>query len=1025
MAIHRLIAPLVLLAFACNKRAEPEKSAPPADVDAPSAPDTHFLDEAASRAATEIETLESTKDVTCWTSFRQLDGFISAAQYSNFATLPKITAIESLTRAVWEKASLAAAGPKVTAAELRAAAPIGDDRLLVKRAGELPAFAKELGLKAYKDYRTTSEDWRVVLAVIEAEILGGVTPLKPLADDAFPALADLATRLSLVLLQSAGTLARDERSPFIEGAHVKRAHADIAKEFALVNKPVATKPLPDAQITERLAPLTRRLIEGKTKALQIFNKDTKDLTRDLNRVSKVPLLDEAVDVWMKDLQSFAHFVAGGYDPMQADNFLSDGSFAGGTQPRKPFVDAPRAENATLQLFPHVIMPNGDVHLRFEPNPGQPSERPRKAYDEVLLDYRQNAVRDTAVHWIVLGNVHRERPFAMDPFAAEYTSEVISMMMTEYLVRAEKLAKASSAASIDKAIAKKVRDKEYVMVMPRAEEAKPWPKELWDKKAAVLAQYQGALFADVTKESGLPTSAPELPALTPQQAASGFDIQKAMGAGIAVGDVNGDGYPDLFYAGEGMGRLYVNRGKGTPGTFTDATASFKIPPALDDSHGALFFDLDGDGDQDLLVLRSEHPSLLLRQDAPGTFVDASEALGFRAHKGAHVASVFDYDKDGDLDIYVGYYGSDAVNRRNSKETNLPTMDGRNGSPHELWRRGADGKYTDVGAQAGVADTGWTLATSTFDYDNDGDLDLFLANDFGPDTFFRNKGDGTFEDVSKRTQTDDRGSGMNVSFTDVNGDGWLDFYVSNIDMFSKNMKVVYPTDSSPVNGTMDEALQRSFQYISGNKLFVNPADPAGQKPFIPEQATRFEPGDRGWGWAAIFFDYENDGDDDMYLSNGWLEGSVAGDQKKQLFLQDGGAFFLAPPSSPEAYAGNSRGVVAVDLDRDGDLDLAVNNFRQAPVVLKNLQRTANQTIRLRLRGKAPNTNAVGARVTAVVAGKSHIHEVTCGLGYLGQDEETIPIGIGKQTSADVTVRWPGGALQKVGQVAAGEIVVVTQP
>src|SRR5262249_28819400 len=159
-----------------------------------------------------------------------------------------------------------------------------------------------------------------VLAVIEAEILGGTTPLKPLVDDAYPALADLATRLSLVLLQTAGTIARDERSPFIEGAHVKRAHAAIAKEFALVNKLVATKPLPDAQVVERLAPLTRRLIEGKIKALQTFNKDTKDLTRDLNRVSKIPLSDEAVDVWMKDLQSFAHFVAGGYDPMQADNF---------------------------------------------------------------------------------------------------------------------------------------------------------------------------------------------------------------------------------------------------------------------------------------------------------------------------------------------------------------------------------------------------------------------------------------------------------------------------------------------------------------------------------------------------------------------------------------------------------------------------------------------------------------------------------------------------------------------------------
>jgi FG-GAP-like repeat len=163
-------------------------------------------------------------------------------------------------------------------------------------------------------------------------------------------------------------------------------------------------------------------------------------------------------------------------------------------------------------------------------------------------------------------------------------------------------------------------------------------------------------------------------------------------------------------------------------------------------------------------------------------------------------------------------------------------------------GANGRFTEVGGAAGLADTGWTLATSTFDYDNDGDLDLFLANDFGADTFYRNKGDGTFEDVSAVTQTADRGSGMNVSTTDVNGDGWLDFYVSNIDMFSKNIKVVFPTESSTINN-MDVSLQRSFQYLSGNKLWVNPGDPAGHKPFIAEQGTRFEPGDRGWGWAAV--------------------------------------------------------------------------------------------------------------------------------------------------------------------------------
>src|SRR5260370_41898124 len=115
--------------------------------------------------------------------------------------------------------------------------------------------------------------------------------------------------------------------------------------------------------------------------------------------------------------------------MQSDNSVSDGDFAPKDQPRKAWVDAAQAENATLQLFPHVIMPNGDVKVRFEPNPGAPGDKPRKAYDELMLDYQQNAVRDTAIHWVVMRNVYAERAFAMDAFAAEYLSEVLSMMVT--------------------------------------------------------------------------------------------------------------------------------------------------------------------------------------------------------------------------------------------------------------------------------------------------------------------------------------------------------------------------------------------------------------------------------------------------------------------------------------------------------------------------------------------------------------------------------------------------------------------
>lgn len=1023
MRTHRallvFLAPLLLTATGCPKETPPaaaDAAAEAAAKNSEAPADTKYLDETATKILGEIEALEMTKDVTCWTSFRMLDNFISSKEYSTFASLAKINAEKALVRGAWEKASKSAKGAEITAADLKAAVPLTEQNMAGDKKDKLASFAKDLGLKAYKDYRTTGEHYRILLSVIQDEVVAPrETRLRPLAADGLTELTDLATRMSLALMLKSGALAQEERTPFIEAPHVRKAKEELSTQFALANAPASTKAGVAEDAKKRLTPLTLKLIQGKVKALHTFNKNTKDLTTDVNKLAKVPVTAEAIDVWRKDLQSFAHFVAAGYEPMQADNFLSDGQFAEAKLPSQPYVDDVRAQNAIMQLFPHVIMPNADIRVRFEPNPAAPTKTPKKARDVLIKDYEQNGVRDTAIQWLVLEQVHKEKPYAMDPFAAEFLSEIVSVMFTYYLRRGEELATEIKSKEITADIAKKVRDRDYVMTMPKISgtEAVAWTPEQQAKKTALLAKYPGPLFKDVTKESGLPTASPTVSDLSKT-----FDIQKVMGSGLAVGDVNRDGYPDVFVAGEGAGRLYINKGKEAPGKFTDATEAWGIPKDLDDSKQPIFFDMDGDGDLDLLILRNDKPSLLLKQEPAGKFTDVASSLGLATHKGAHVASVLDYDGDGDLDIYVGYYGSDASNRGGSQGRNLPSMDGRNGTAHQLFKRGPDGKYADFAKAAGVDDTGWTLAIGSFDYNNDGKMDLFLANDFGEDLLYRNKGDGTFEGVARATGTDDRGSGMNVSFTDLNGDGWLDFYVSNIDMFSKNIKVIYPTDRTTLPN-LDESLAKTFQYLSGNKLYLNPADKNGKTPFTAVQGKAFEPGERGWGWAAVFFDYENDGDDDMYLSNGWIEGSLSHNQKNQMFLQDSSMFYLASPTSPEAFPGNSRSVVAFDMDADGDLDLLVNNFRQPLVLLENTQKSGNHFLKLRLKGTGQNANAVGARVTVKAGEKKVLREVSVGGLYMGQDEDVLTIGIGAATKAEVTIRWPDGKTQTLKDVEATKL------
>ena len=1194
--------------------------------------------------------VESKKDVTCWVSFRQLDWFIAEKPYSEFGTLAKITAMKGLVRATWEKASTKALGGAVTDADIRGAVTLPDIKLSAQQQTNLTTFANDIGLKNFTDYQKTAEHTRMVLAVIQDEMYstGGQPQLRPLDPAGVRALTDAATTLSLMMLKESGKAAETAKSTVIEGSHVQSAYKALIAQLGLANTPHARQPLAQDQIQLHLQPITKKLIDNKVEALLAYNKGTRNPVADLNKVTRIPLTEDGLAAMMMQAQSFVHFVAAGFEPMQSDNFLDDGSYAKSKMARKPYIDEEWAQNVVMNLFPHRMENNGDIDVRFEVNPGPVSDKPLKGFSIKLLDHEMNGVRDSAIHWLAMQNVWKEKPFAMDPFAAEYVSEVVSMMITLWIRRGETIAGELGKKQIDAEVVKRIRDRAYVMRPPAEMKFAEWTDERKKLKAEVIASVPAQLFKDTSKTAGLPTKfatwnadldsmqahvepdlpghvepnkdlkkqpghvapdtknlpghvepnkdlkkqpghvepnkdlknqpghvepnkdlknqpghvapdtknlpghvapdtknlpghvAPDtknlpghvepnkdlkkqpghvepdtkklpghveppkfvielavdgktavdgkpmaddalgyavrgafatnnnlvvliMPAKGVQKAQvaallerikklnvtkvsisdpalrnipghvepdlkdmpghvepsgqGGFNLQTIMGGGIAVGDLDGDEYPDIYLTGEELGKLYLNKGKAAPGTFTDATAAWGLPK-ITDGHGTLLFDYDGDGDLDLLVLRSEHASALFRNDK-GKFTDVHEELGLNTHRGSHVAHVFDFDRDGDLDIYIGYYGSHASNLSPGTARSVPSLDGRNGSPNQLWRN--DGaKFVEIAKQAKVDDVGWCLAVASADIDLDGDLDMFLANDFGADVFYKNNGDGTFGDITEATGTGDRGSGMNAEFGDVNGDGKWDVYVTNIDMFSKNIKVIFPRDESTIN--VDDKLTKAFQYIAGNKLYVSTKDGG----FRPEENLRMEPIDRGWGWDASFFDYENDGDDDLYVTNGWINGSYAGNQKKQMYLNQDGFLYLAPQSSPEAFAGNARSAAAVDLDLDGDIDLVVNSFRQPPRVLINQQAANNNFVQLRLSTtKGKNPRALGATIQLTANGKPLLRQVSGGRGYLSQADTLVTAGIGKATTVDVVIKWPDGTASKHPGLAANKRHAIAQP
>ncbi|MDC0934781.1 VCBS repeat-containing protein [Pirellulales bacterium] len=336
------------------------------------------------------------------------------------------------------------------------------------------------------------------------------------------------------------------------------------------------------------------------------------------------------------------------------------------------------------------------------------------------------------------------------------------------------------------------------------------------------------------------------------------------SGMAVGDVNGDGLEDLYVCVSGglPNQLLVQNPDGTVRAISrEAGVDFQ-----DLTMSALLADLDNDGDQDLVVATLSG-LVIMSNNGAGHFQIAARLPGGDLYS----LAVADYDVDSDLDLYVcTYTGRD--NPRNPLAIPVPYYDSNNGLPNALYRNDGNWKFTDVTREVGldVNNTRFSLAAAWEDYDNDGDLDLYVANDFGRNNLYRNNGSGTpgFEDVAGLAGVEDANTGMSASFGDFNRDGWMDLYVSNM-WSSAGNRITYQRRFKP--GSSD-SIRSHYQLLArGNSLFENQgkaADSSG-----PE--FRDVSLDAGvtlgrWAWASLFCDLNNDGWEDLFVANGYVTG-----------------------------------------------------------------------------------------------------------------------------------------------------------
>lgn len=381
------------------------------------------------------------------------------------------------------------------------------------------------------------------------------------------------------------------------------------------------------------------------------------------------------------------------------------------------------------------------------------------------------------------------------------------------------------------------------------------------------------FVDVTEEAGLDFIAHHNPKFdTPEWEPKKFAIIRYGPAGVNAVDYDGDGWDDVFFADGKSARLYRNLGDGT---FEDVTAAAGLPTDLDGVNTALLSDLDNDGDRDLFLGRFTAENRLYRNEGDGTFEDVTEGAGLGGFF-VTVAAAGDADGDGLLDLYLGRYLD--------PRTQLPTtlFYTRNGQGNSLLRNLGDLRFEDVTETAGVREGGLSLGVAFADYDLDGDQDLYVANDFGRNALLQNQGDGTFEDVSEETGTLDFGYGMSATWGDVDNDGDLDIYTSNVHSgqrwYGQSPSLSKYLLTSFRQGTIYEdfgSYREVYEYagsnwkdygdrvVKGNSLLLNDgtghftdvAEDAGANPF-------------GWYWGATFLDYDNDGRQDLYAANGWI-------------------------------------------------------------------------------------------------------------------------------------------------------------
>jgi hypothetical protein len=490
-----------------------------------------------------------------------------------------------------------------------------------------------------------------------------------------------------------------------------------------------------------------------------------------------------------------------------------------------------------------------------------------------------------------------------------------------------------------------------------------------------------------------------------------NIVESVGGGAAFLDYDQDGFIDLYVCSgtwiEGFSKgekpenlpgnhLYHNRGNGT---FEDVTTKAGEISGSWYSMGISVGDYNNDGYPDI-YLSNYGPNVLLKNNGKGAFTDVTKLAGIAGGNECSVgAAWFDYDNDGLLDLYVGnYLRFDPDYKYYYAPDGFPGPMAYDSEKDVLYHNMGDGTFEDVTEVMGIVDQdGRAMGVGAADYDDDGYVDIYVSNDHSLNYLWHNEGGRKFIDKGTMSGTAFSQAGeatisMAVDFADYNGDGLLDLFVS------------------------DDSYCSLYENI-GNGVFVDKANPSG----ISTAAAQFV------GWSSSFVDYDNDGDVDIFKTNGALKHLYG--HEDQLFENEGNGKFRDISLErgeyfEQEYVG--RGACLGDYDNDGDFDIYIVNLNDRGMFLRNNKGNQNNWLIIKLIGTKSNRDGIGARVKVFTEGRTQFDQKKSTTGYLSQNDSRMHFGLLKDSLIKkLEIKWPSGKLQVLENLKANQILTVKEP